>query len=373
MVPADKIAIGKTKLKVTRLGLGTGLLGAVHDDEAWNEIIKTALAAGVRCFDTSPYYGFGTSEVRLGRTLAKYDRREYVISTKVGRLLRADAPEDPFAEAVYFPKGRPAGALRSVYDYSATATRQSLVESRERLGLEHIDIAHIHDIVELASGVSHVKEAIEETYPVLAELRDEGVITAAGVGAQVNQVLIDLGESCSFDCFLIAGRYTLLDQSALDEVLPLCVRKTISVIIGSPYNTGILHDPKPGLDVRLHAGTAGDGREGAEAEGHLREIQGSPAGGGYPVSLRASGGGADTYRRALGERDRGEILGRCRRLSHPNCGEKCAKRASSIRTLLYQRKAAIGAGGRRRRSFADASSILRVNRILRPNPWAEIL
>ena len=245
MVPADKIAIGKTKLKVTRLGLGTGLLGAVHDDEAWNEIIKTALAAGVRCFDTSPYYGFGTSEVRLGRTLAKYDRREYVISTKVGRLLRADAPEDPFAEAVYFPKGRPAGALRSVYDYSATATRQSLVESRERLGLEHIDIAHIHDIVELASGVSHVKEAIEETYPVLAELRDEGVITAAGVGAQVNQVLIDLGESCSFDCFLIAGRYTLLDQSALDEVLPLCVRKTISVIIGSPYNTGILHDPKP--------------------------------------------------------------------------------------------------------------------------------
>jgi D-threo-aldose 1-dehydrogenase len=245
MNPAEKVAIGKTKLKVTRLGLGTGLLGAVHDDESWSEIIETAWAAGVRSFDTSPYYGFGTSEVRLGRALVKHDRRDYVISTKVGRLLRPDAPEDPFAEAVYFPKGRPPGALRSVYDYSAAATRQSLVESRERLGLERIDIAHIHDVVELASGVSHVEEAIHETYPVLAELREQGVITAAGVGAQVNQVLIDLGEACSFDCFLIAGRYTLLDQSALDEVLPLCVRKTISVIIGSPFNTGILYDPKP--------------------------------------------------------------------------------------------------------------------------------
>ena len=245
MNPAEKVSIGKTKLKVTRLGLGTGLLGAVHDDGPWSEIIKTAWDAGVRSFDTSPYYGFGTSEVRLGRALLKYDRRDYVVSTKVGRLLRPDAPEDPFAEAVYFPKGRPAGALRSVYDYSAAATRQSLVESRERLGLERIDIAHIHDIVELASGVDHSKEAIKETYPVLAELREQGIITAAGVGAQVNQVLIDLGEACSFDCFLVAGRYTLLDQSAIDEVLPLCLRKSISVIIGSPYNTGILYDPKP--------------------------------------------------------------------------------------------------------------------------------
>ena len=184
MNPAEKAAIGRTKLKVTRLGLGTGLLGSLHDDEPWSEIIKTAWSAGVRSFDTSPYYGFGTSEVRLGRALAKHDRRDYVVSTKVGRLLRADAPEDPFAEAVYFPEGRPPGALRSVYDYSAAATRQSLVESRERLGLERIDIAHIHDVVELASGVSHVKEAIEETYPVLAELRNEGVITAAGVGVR---------------------------------------------------------------------------------------------------------------------------------------------------------------------------------------------
>jgi D-threo-aldose 1-dehydrogenase len=245
MNPAEQVALGRTSVKVTRFGVGTGPLGMVHDDPAWAAIIETAWAAGVRTFDTSPYYGFGNSEERLGRALAKHDRRDYVIATKVGRLLRPDAPEDPFAEAFYFPKGRPEGALRSVYDYSAAATRQSLVESRQRLGIDRVDIAHIHDVIELSGGKSHIDEAIQETYPVLAELREQGVIGAAGVGAQVNRVLTELGEACDFDCFLIAGRYTLLDQSALDEVLPLCLRKTISVIIGSPYNTGILHDPKP--------------------------------------------------------------------------------------------------------------------------------
>jgi D-threo-aldose 1-dehydrogenase len=245
MNPSELVALGTANVKVTRFGIGTGPLGMVHDDAAWRDIVDTAWAAGIRSFDTSPYYGFGNSEERLGRSLSKYDRSDYVVATKVGRLLRPDAPEDPFAEAFYFPNGRPEGALRSVYDYSAAATRQSLVESRQRLGIDRIDIAHIHDVIELASGMSHIDEAIRETYPVLAELREQGVIGAAGVGAQVNQVLLELGEACDFNCFLVAGRYTLLDQSALDEVLPLCRRKNISVIIGSPYNTGILHDPKP--------------------------------------------------------------------------------------------------------------------------------
>lgn len=245
MNPAEHVALGKTGLRVTRFGIGTGPLGMVHEQTTWTDIIDTAWAAGIRTFDTSPYYGFGNSEQRLGRELLKRDRRAYAIATKVGRLLRADAPEDPFAEAFYFPSGRPEGVLRSVYDYSAAATRQSLVESRQRLGIDRIDIAHIHDVIELASGISHIAEAIKETYPVLAELREQGVIAAIGVGAQVNRVLIELGEAGSFDCFLIAGRYTLLDQSALDDVLPLCLRKKIAVIIGSPYNTGILHDPRP--------------------------------------------------------------------------------------------------------------------------------
>jgi D-threo-aldose 1-dehydrogenase len=245
MNPAERVALSKTGLRVTRMGIGTGPLGMVHDETTWTEIISTAWAAGIRSFDTSPYYGFGNSEQRLGRALAKYDRRDYVLATKVGRLLRAGAPIDPFAEAYYYPGGMPDGVPRSVYDYSGAAARQSLVESRQRLGLDRIDIVHIHDVIELASGISHIEEAARETYPALAELREQGVIAAIGVGAQVNRVLIELGEACNFDCFLIAGRYTMLDQSALDEVLPLCLRKNIAVIIGSPYNTGILHDPRP--------------------------------------------------------------------------------------------------------------------------------
>ncbi|MBV9634712.1 MAG: aldo/keto reductase [Methylobacteriaceae bacterium] len=245
MNPAEPTPLGKTGLNVTRMGMGTGPLGMVHDGTAWAAIFAAAWSAGVRTFDTSPYYGFGNSEGRLGRLLAAQNRRDYVLATKVGRLLRPDAPIDPFAEAFYYPEGLPEGVLRSQYDYSVAATRLSLVESRQRLGIDRIDIAHIHDIVELASGISHVREAMHETYPALAELRDKGEISAVGVGAQVNSVLVELGTTCDFDCFLIAGRYTMLDQSAIDEVMPLCLARNIAVIIGSPYNTGILHDPTP--------------------------------------------------------------------------------------------------------------------------------
>ncbi len=245
MDPAERVALGKTELKVTRMGMGTGPLGQIHDDAKWAEIFNAAWDSGIRTFDTSPYYGFGNSEKRLGKVLAGKNRTDYVLATKVGRLLRADAPVDPFAEAFYYPGGMPDNVLRTVYDYSGAAARQSLIESRERLGIDRIDIAHIHDIVELASGINHVDEAINEAYPALAELREKGEIKAVGVGAQVNSILIKLANSCAFDCFLIAGRYTMLDQSAVDEVMPLCLAKNIAVIIGSPYNTGILHDPKP--------------------------------------------------------------------------------------------------------------------------------
>ena len=129
-----------------------------------------------------------------------------MLSTKVGRLLRADAPVDPFAEAIFYPAGMPEGVMRSVYDYSASATRQSVIESRERLGMSRIDVVHIHDVVELASGIDHTQEAKRETYPVLAELRANKEVGVIGVGAQVNAVLTELGEACDFDCFLIAGR-----------------------------------------------------------------------------------------------------------------------------------------------------------------------
>jgi D-threo-aldose 1-dehydrogenase len=243
MNPAERVELGDTGAVVTRLGMGTGPLGAVHTDEEWAEMVDAAWELGVRSFDTSPYYGFGNSETRLGRQLGKRDRESYALSTKVGRLLREDGPPDPFIEGFYYPEGLPEGVLRTVYDYSFDAVKQELTESIQRLGIERLDIVHIHDIIELASGINHKDEAINQSFPALKELREAGLLRAIGAGVQDNQLLYDLASACDFDCFLLAGRYTLLDQASLDAALPICEEKGINIIIGSPYNTGILHDP----------------------------------------------------------------------------------------------------------------------------------
>jgi D-threo-aldose 1-dehydrogenase len=239
----EKASIGDTGVEVTRLGMGTGPMGAVHTDEGWSAMVDAAWEGGVRAFDTSPYYGFGNSEIRLGRQLATRDRDSFALSTKVGRLLRPDGPSDPFIEAYYYPDGVPEGLLRTVYDYSFEGAKQALAESIERLGVERLDIVHIHDIIENASGINHKDEALAGAFPALQELREQGLLRAIGAGVQDNQLLVDLATAAPFDCFLLAGRYTLLDQAALDAALPICEEQGISIIIGSPYNTGILHDP----------------------------------------------------------------------------------------------------------------------------------
>jgi D-threo-aldose 1-dehydrogenase len=245
MRASDTLRLGKTNLHITRMGLGTGSLGIYHDDSIWDDIFDAAWEAGVRSYDTSPYYGFGNAERRIGKRLQTKPRDEFVLSTKVGRLLRLDAPVDPFAEGVYYPDGMPAGVPRPVYDYSFDGTLRSIEESYERLGIDRVDIVHIHDIIEIASRVSHVNEAVTESFPALARLREEGSIAAIGAGLNENDVAMALAQACDFDCFLLAGLYTLLDQDALDEVLPLCAEKGMGIIIGSPYNSGILYDPTP--------------------------------------------------------------------------------------------------------------------------------
>lgn len=246
MNPTERVEIGRTGVQVTRLGLGTGILGAVHDDGPWKAIIDHAWDRGIRLFDTSPYYGFGTSETRLGRQLRERPRDQYTLSTKVGRLLREDAPVDEFAEAVFFPEGRPEGVTvpHAIYDYSHDGALASLRESRERLGIDSIDIVYVHDIIENATGINHKDEAIAGAFPALVELREAGVIRAIGAGVQDNQLVVDIATAVDVDVFLLAGRYTLLDQESLDEALPLCERKGISIVIGSPLNAGILFDPR---------------------------------------------------------------------------------------------------------------------------------
>jgi len=244
----EKARIGNTEVEVTRLGLGTGMLGAVHDDQVWQATFDAAWEAGVRLYDTSPFYGFGNSEIRIGRLLSRYDSSEYVLGTKVGRLLRLDAEVEYFAATTYYPElegEMPDGIPRGRYDYTRNGTLQSLVETKWRLGRDRLDIVYVHDILELSSGIDHTRTAIEEAYPALVEQKAAGNIRAIGIGVQDLDVLTEIVSVCDLDVVLLAGRYTLLDQSSLDRALPLCHERGVSIIVGSPFNTGLLHDPTP--------------------------------------------------------------------------------------------------------------------------------
>ena len=244
----DTTSIGDTGLEVTRLGLGTGLLGVSHDADVWQETLSAAWNAGIRLYDTSPFYGFGNAEIRTGRFLARHDPSEFVVGTKVGRLLRLAADTEYFAAMAYYPElgGRmPDDVPRGRYDYTYDGTLQSVLETTWRLGRSRLDIVYIHDILELSSGIDHTGEAIEQAYPALARRKADGTIKAIGIGVQNVDVLGRMLRACDLDVVLLAGRYTLLDQSSLPETLPLCVDRGTSIVIGSPYNTGLLYDPTP--------------------------------------------------------------------------------------------------------------------------------
>jgi D-threo-aldose 1-dehydrogenase len=246
----ERVDLGRTGLRVTRLGFGAapigGLYEAVADADA-QATIERAWELGIRTFDVAPLYGYGAAERRLGAALAGRPRDEFVLSTKVGRLVRrAEAIEptddvDPQAidgrEDAFYVRSEP---VRMVFDYSADGIRRSIEESLARLGLDRIDIALIHD------PDTHWEAAIDEAFPALARLRDEGVIRAIGVGMNQSPMLARFAREGDFDVFLLAGRYTLLDQEALGELLPLCVERNIALLVGGVMNSGILADPRPG-------------------------------------------------------------------------------------------------------------------------------
>ncbi len=241
----ERQSVGKLGLEVTRMGFGGAPLGNLFEaipEEDVADCLAAAYGAGVRYFDTAPLYGFGLSESRFGSHLAP--RRDgIVLSTKVGYSLVPRESGDP--EDGFFVDHPP---LKSEFDFSADAVRRSLDESLGRLRTDRIDIVYIHDPDEGISlqpdfdpyGVSHFREAMEETYPVLDELRSQGVIRAVGAGMNQWQVLADFARAGDFDCFLLAGRYTLLEQTSLESLLPLCEEKGVRVVIGGPYNSGIL-------------------------------------------------------------------------------------------------------------------------------------
>jgi D-threo-aldose 1-dehydrogenase len=235
--PRERVVLGRTSVVVTRFGLGTaplaGLFEAVDDDQAL-QVIEHAWDAGIRFFDTAPLYGHGLAELRLGRFLRHQPRDEFVLASKVGRLLRADAPP----EAGQSFRGTP--PVNPMFDFTYDGVMRSVEESLERLGLERIDILHIHD------PDDHYEEALKGAYRALDRLRAEGVIRAVGAGMNQAEMLTRFAREGNFDCFLLAGRYTLLDQVALKELLPVCMEQGIAIIAGGVYNSGILADPKPG-------------------------------------------------------------------------------------------------------------------------------
>ena len=236
MNPRERVQLGSTEVVVTRLGLGTGPLGGMYAPVGAAEaaaVVDASWNAGLRLFDTAPLYGLGMSEQRLGRALAGRDRREYALSTKVGRLLRAGVPDDPRQREIW----KDVPPLNPVFDFTREGAVRSLDESLERLGLDRVDVVHIHD------PDDHYEEALAGAYEALNELRERRRIGALGVGMNQSEALVRFARDARFDCFLLAGRYTLLDQSGLHELLPLCEERGIAIVVGGVYNSGILADP----------------------------------------------------------------------------------------------------------------------------------
>ncbi|GLY70849.1 aldo/keto reductase [Amycolatopsis taiwanensis] len=221
------------------LGFGAATLGGLFEpmtDEQSGEVLEAAWEAGIRYFDTAPHYGAGLSEERLGRFLAGKPRDEFVLSTKVGRLLvpREGPPPDGVAGFYGAPN------RDRVFDFSRDGVLRSLAESLERLGLDRVDIVFIHD------PDDHEEQALHEAYPALARLRDEGVVSSVGVGMNQTRVPARFVRETDIDCLLIAGRYTLLDAQAGEELLPLCEKREVDVVCAGVFNSGLLAAPLPG-------------------------------------------------------------------------------------------------------------------------------
>jgi D-threo-aldose 1-dehydrogenase len=233
-----KRKIGNTSLEVSELGMGTAPIGgwpiAVSFDDA-QETISTAWNKGVRYYDTAPLYGSGMAEARLGYFLKDKKREEFAIATKVGRLVvDSNAVSEKF-------KGQDPHK-ETIFDFSYDGAMRSFEESLKRLQLDSVDILHLHDP---DNHPEHLAIAKKGALKAMIKLRDEKVIKAIGCGLNQNEMLLDLAKIGCFDCFLLAGRYTLLDQTSLDELIPYCKNNNISLVLGGVFNSGILIDPNP--------------------------------------------------------------------------------------------------------------------------------
>jgi D-threo-aldose 1-dehydrogenase len=248
--PFDRVPIRATGLRVTRLGFGGASIGGLYREvpEADAEAtVRHAWDLGIRYFDVAPLYGYGAAERRVGAVLAGMPRDAFVLSTKVGRLvIDADAVPpgaDVDRQALHgtedaFYAGT--AGRRIVFDYSAEGVRRSIADSLERLGLDRIDLALVHD------PDRHWRAAIDGAVPELLRLREAGVIRAVGVGMNQAPMLARFVREADIDAVLVAGRYTLLEQGALAHLLPLCQSRGVAVLVAGVMNSGVLAAPREG-------------------------------------------------------------------------------------------------------------------------------
>jgi D-threo-aldose 1-dehydrogenase len=280
-----RLALGSSAVRVTRIGLGTVPLGGLYEpigDPEAHALVNRSFELGIRYFDTAPQYGSGLAERRLARVLPDLPREDVIVATKVGRLIRPislvskvttvlreavtnrdvhriasasrhvahrlrgqsthPAPAIPSVDA-------PDPGLAPVFDFSYDGAMRSLEESLERLKLDRVDVLLLHD------PDYYYKQAMAGAYRALERVRADGTVGAIGVGMNQSAMLARFAREADFDCFLVAGRYTLLDQSALDDLLPTCERRGSSVIVGGVYNSGILADPRPGTHFNYEPAT----------------------------------------------------------------------------------------------------------------------
>ena len=277
---SHEVGLGRSSVRATRLGLGTVPLGGLYSpiqEAAGLELVRSAVQLGISYIDTAPQYGSGLAERRLARVLSEVPRDDLVVATKVGRLIRPVSTSSTVArvlretienrdpqrflnagrnathrirarlahgqhEQVAAPSDATDSHLGSVYDFSYDGVMRSLEESLKRLQLERVDVLLLHD------PDHYYKQAVGGAVKALERLRADGTVRAIGVGMNQSAMLARFAEEADFDCFLVAGRYTLLNQTALTDLLPICERQGASVIVGGVYNSGILANPHPGAN-----------------------------------------------------------------------------------------------------------------------------
>lgn len=241
MNPNTKVKFGRVDLEVSAFGFGTAPIGNIFreiDEGTSDAMIQRAWSAGVRYFDTAPMYGHGLSELRTGHSLRWENRDDFVLSSKVGRVLKPARKQD-----IDYAPWTNAGRFTMHFDYSYDGIMRSFEDSLQRMNLERMDICFIHDIDVFTRGVEQpevFEQAMDGAWKALSKLKEEGVVKAIGVGVNEWEVCHAALERRDFDCFLLAGRYTLLEQDALDTFLPLCEERNAAVVVGGGFNSGIL-------------------------------------------------------------------------------------------------------------------------------------